>query len=50
MATIRKTLIAVSLVLVSASAHAAGLGKLTTFSSLGQPFRAEIELVSVTKE
>src|SRR5471032_1162998 len=47
---IRKTLITVSLVLISASAHAAGLGKLTVFSALGQPFRAEIELVSVTKE
>ena len=42
MATIRKTLIAVSLALFSVSAHAAGLGKLTSFSALGQPFRAEI--------
>jgi pilus assembly protein FimV len=50
MATIRKTLIAVLLVLIPVSAHAAGLGKLSSFSALGQPFRAEIELVSVTKE
>lgn len=32
------------------SAHAAGLGKLTVLSSLGQPLRAEIELTSVSKE
>jgi pilus assembly protein FimV len=50
MDTIRKTLIAVSLVLIPAAANAAGLGKLTVFSALGQPFRAEIELVSVSKE
>ena len=50
MDTIRKTLIAASLVLISASAQAAGLGKLKVFSALGQPFRAEIELVAVSKE
>lgn len=32
------------------SADAAGLGKLTVTSALGQPLRAEIELVSVQKE
>ncbi len=32
------------------SAYAAGLGKLTVLSSLGQPLRAEIELTSVRKE
>ncbi|WP_233556216.1 FimV/HubP family polar landmark protein [Noviherbaspirillum sedimenti] len=32
------------------SAYAAGLGKLTVLSSLGQPLRAEIELTSVAKE
>jgi len=32
------------------AAHAAGLGKLTVLSSLGQPLRAEIELTSVSKE
>ncbi|WP_034292254.1 FimV/HubP family polar landmark protein [Herbaspirillum sp. RV1423] len=31
-------------------AHAAGMGKLTVLSSLGQPLRAEIELTSVSKE
>ena len=50
MDTIRKALIAVSLVLIPAAANAAGLGKLTVFSALGQPFRGEIELVSVSKE
>lgn len=32
------------------SAYAAGMGKLTVLSSLGQPLRAEIELTSVAKE
>jgi pilus assembly protein FimV len=39
-----------SMVLLSPSANAAGLGKLTVLSSLGQPLRAEIELTSVTPE
>jgi pilus assembly protein FimV len=34
-------------VLLSAAANAAGLGKLTVLSSLGQPLRAEIELTAV---
>jgi pilus assembly protein FimV len=37
-------------VLTLTSAHAAGLGKLTVLSALGQPLRAEIELTSVTRE
>ena len=37
-------------VMVLSSAHAAGLGKLTVLSSLGQPLRAEIELTSVAAE
>ena len=37
-------------VLLSPAAHAAGLGKLTVLSSLGQPLRAEIELTSVSNE
>ncbi|SEN34227.1 pilus assembly protein FimV [Duganella sp. CF517] len=37
-------------VLLSAAANAAGLGKLTVLSSLGQPLRAEIELTAVTAE
>ena len=39
-----------SAVLLSSSAYAAGLGKLTVMSSLGQPLRAEIELTSVSNE
>lgn len=38
------------LLMASALSHAAGLGKLTVISTLGQPFRAEIDLVSVKKE
>ena len=39
--------VACALVLTSA-AHAAGLGKLTVLSALGQPLRAEIELTAVS--
>jgi pilus assembly protein FimV len=35
---------------VASTANAAGLGKLTVLSSLGQPLRAEIELTSVSAE
>lgn len=47
-----KTLTAavIGTVLLSPAAYAAGLGKLTVLSSLGQPLRAEIELTSVTPE
>jgi len=38
------------LILVSSGADAAGLGKLTVLSSLGQPLRAEIEMNSVSKD
>jgi pilus assembly protein FimV len=36
--------------LILSGAHAAGLGKLTVLSSLGQPLRAEIELTSVAPD
>jgi len=39
---------AVAAALVFSSANAAGLGKLTVLSSLGQPLRAEIELTAVS--
>lgn len=39
-----------SAVLLFSNAHAAGLGKLTVLSSLGQPLRAEIELTAVSKD
>jgi pilus assembly protein FimV len=43
-------LVALLVALLPCVAGAAGLGRLTVLSSLGQPFSAEIELVSVTKE
>ena len=39
-----------SAVFLSSSAYAAGLGKLTVLSALGQPLSAEIELTAVTAE
>lgn len=39
-----------SAVLLAASANAAGLGKLTVLSALGQPLRAEIELTAVSAD
>lgn len=39
-----------ALLLACGSVDAAGLGKLTVQSALGQPLRAEIELLSVTKD
>ncbi|SEN12069.1 FimV/HubP family polar landmark protein [Nitrosomonas marina] len=46
---LRACLLLVS-VIFSLTAHAAGLGKLTINSSLGQPLNAEIDLVSVSEE
>ena len=40
----------ISAVVLMSGAHAAGFGKLTILSSLGQPLRAEIELTSVSKD
>jgi len=47
-----KTLVAAvaSAVLFTSAAHAAGLGRLTVLSALGQPLRAEIELTAVSSE
>ncbi len=39
-----------SAVFLLSNVHAAGLGKLTVLSSLGQPLRAEIELTAVSKD
>jgi pilus assembly protein FimV len=39
-----------SVLLLAGGVHAAGLGKLSVQSSLGQPLRAEIELLSVQKD
>lgn len=41
---------AVASAILFSNAYAAGLGKLTVLSSLGQPLRAEIELNSVSKD
>jgi pilus assembly protein FimV len=41
---------AVASAVLLSSAHAAGLGKLTVLSALGQPLRAEIELTAVSNE
>lgn len=52
MATALKTVTAAvaSAVLLSSAASAAGLGKLTVLSALGQPLRAEIELTTTAGE
>jgi len=47
--TLKKWLIAAAL-LLPCVADAAGLGRLSVLSALGEPFNAEIELVSVQKE
>ena len=48
---LKKLTVAVASALVMASSvHAAGLGKLTVLSALGQPLRAEIELTSVSPD
>lgn len=41
---------AIASALLFSNAYAAGLGKLTVLSNLGQPLRAEIELTSVSKD
>ena len=46
----RRALLAASVLLAYASAApAAGLGKLTVLTDLGQPLRAEIDVVAVEK-
>lgn len=47
---LKKLTAAVASAMVLSSAHAAGLGKLTVLSALGQPLRAEIELTSVSPD
>ena len=47
--SLRATFIAAALLLASAAAQAAGLGKLTVLSHLGEPLRAEIDVVAVEK-
>ncbi len=47
--SLRASFIAGALLLVSAAAQAAGLGKLTVLTHLGEPLRAEIDVVAVEK-
>ena len=47
---IKRITVAVCLAFMPFAATAAGLGKLTIISSLGQPLNAEVELLSATKE
>ena len=47
--SLRASFIAAALLLVSAAAQAAGLGKLTVLSHLGEPLRAEIDVVALEK-
>lgn len=47
---VRAIAVAMALSAWSSATYAAGLGKLNVVSSLGQPFRAEIDLVSVKKD
>jgi pilus assembly protein FimV len=44
------SVLACTLLMLSGAASAAGLGKLSIQSALGQPLRAEIELLSVSKD
>jgi len=46
---IKTSVVALAFLLLPSLALAAGLGKLTVFSGLGQPLKAEIELVAVQK-
>jgi pilus assembly protein FimV len=45
-----RTLLFLTTVMFAGALHAAGLGRLTLHSALGQPFKAEIDLVAVKKE
>ncbi|CAG0991344.1 hypothetical protein MTYP_02300 [Methylophilaceae bacterium] len=47
---LKRVTLAVCFVLLPVSAYAAGLGKLTVISGLGEPLLAEIDLVSTTPE
>jgi pilus assembly protein FimV len=50
MSKMKKISLAVCLALLPMSVYAAGLGKLSVNSNLGEPFKAEIELLAVTPE
>jgi len=48
--SLRAWILAASLLSVSAVAHAAGLGRINVLSALGEPLKAEVELVAEKKE
>lgn len=48
--SLRAWILAASLLSVSAVAHAAGLGRINVTSALGEPLKAEVELVAEKKE
>ena len=48
--TVSKAYLLLIMLLCPAAGHAAGLGRLAVNSALGQPFKAEIDLVAVKKE
>ncbi len=48
--SLRAWILAASLLSVSAVAHAAGLGRINVTSALGEPLKAEVELVADKKE
>jgi pilus assembly protein FimV len=48
--SLRATLIAATLAALPLGAHAAGLGRISVLSALGQPLRAEIELTATAEE
>ena len=47
---LKRTLIAAAVSAVSLSASAAGLGRITVLSGLGQPLRAEVEIAATPEE
>lgn len=47
---LKRTLLAASIGALSLGAHAAGLGKITVLSGLGQPLRAEVEISATPEE
>ncbi|MFT4171628.1 MAG: hypothetical protein QM639_03640, partial [Rhodocyclaceae bacterium] len=47
---VRSTLLAVLVATICSGAHAAGLGRISVFSALGQPLRAEVEIAATPEE
>ncbi len=47
---LKRTLLAAAISALSLGAHAAGLGRITVLSGLGQPLRAEVEIAAAPEE